>query len=319
MAPETHYFDDLRPKLLDRMNNDQKEESVSEAIRYFRALDANLYPMQADPDESEIDPATFRRIAQECGDDLDAYFEAFCMLQTERAGKSRWGEKTPRHIYQLDAIMKRFPQAKVLFMVRDPRAVVASYENWKFQGRPTANVPEKVEAERERALKSYHPLIIALMWRSGVRTFQSAQSRYGEGRIRRVRYEDLVSAPADTLRGVCGFLEEPFEDDMLNVPFSNSSFADLDRQGGIRTGSLERWREVLRPGDVATIQRCCRKEMQACGYKPDSVGSQPLGTFVNYLTLPWAVLRAVGANRSRIGNLPSYIWRRVRGVSHTKA
>jgi len=319
MATETHYFDDLRPKLLRRLKHDDRDDLAQDVIRYFRALDANLYPMQADPDDSTIDPEAFRRLAEQCADDIDGYFEAFCTIQAERANKLRWGEKTPRHIYQLDAIMKRFPQAKVLFMVRDPRAVVASYENWKFEGRPTSNVPEKVDAERERAARSYHPLIITFMWRSGVRSYRSAQRRYGIDRIRQVRYENLVAQPVDTLKNVCAFLDESFSDEMLNVPFSNSSFAELDRQGGIRTGSLERWRESLRPANIATVQRCCRAEMETCGYTPESVGRHTLGVLGNWMTLPWAVFRAVRANRSRIGSLPSYLWRRICGVSYRKS
>ena len=313
---ETHYFDDLRPRLLKRLNSGENEAALrEEAVRYFRRLDAGLYAVAANPDDSEITPEAFHARAQSWAGDIDSYFDAYCQFQMERHGHARWGEKTPRHVYQLNAILERFPTAKVVFKVRDPRAVAASYQHWKYEGRRFLDAEKDLDRERDRAAKSYHPLIMAMMWRSGVRTFLSAQQRYGDTSILRIRYEDLVADPQPTLEALCTFLDEPYEPTMLDVAASNSSFNTFDRQGGINTASVERWREKLAPGDIASIQRCCASEMTACGYAPAAVGPRPFGVCMNWLTLCPAVIRATLANKSRIGNLPAYLWRRFRGAA----
>jgi hypothetical protein len=238
------------------------------------------------------------------------------MRRAERNGKNRWGEKTPRHVYQLDVILERFPEAKIVFMVRDPRAVAVSYSHWKYQGHVGSDEAQ-MEAERMRAARSYHPLIISFMWRSSVRTYRSVRERFGDQRIHMVRYEDLVTGPETALRDLCAFLDETYTEKMLEVPVGNSSFAEYNRKGGIDAGSLDRWRDQLSPAEIATIQRFCRPEMTVCGYAPEPVGTQAVGVAGRWLSLPFAVVRATLANRSRIGSLPAYLWRRLRGVSCT--
>src|ERR1051326_3454999 len=44
-----------------------------------------------------------------------------------------WGEKTPGHALWLPQIRDLFPRARLLFMVRDPRDVLVSYDDrWNF-------------------------------------------------------------------------------------------------------------------------------------------------------------------------------------------
>ena len=44
--------------------------------------------------------------------------------------KERWGDKTPGHEIYLDRIFDIYPEAKILFMIRDPRAVSASLKKY---------------------------------------------------------------------------------------------------------------------------------------------------------------------------------------------
>src|SRR5579863_7571081 len=49
-----------------------------------------------------------------------------------------WGEKTPAHALWLPQIRALFPQARILFMVRDPRDVLVSYDDrWDAGKRDT--------------------------------------------------------------------------------------------------------------------------------------------------------------------------------------
>jgi hypothetical protein len=46
-----------------------------------------------------------------------------------------WGEKTPGHVLWLPQIRELFPRARMLFMVRDPRDVLVSYDDRWDRGR----------------------------------------------------------------------------------------------------------------------------------------------------------------------------------------
>jgi hypothetical protein len=104
-------------------------------------------------------------------------------------GKRRWVEKTPRHIFRMREILDRFPEGKILLMIRDGRDVACSIQD-RF-GSLKRGINRWVEENREGEKHWNHPNVL------------------------RVRYESLVEAPEGTLEKVAGFLGEPFEPAML--------------------------------------------------------------------------------------------------------
>ena len=138
-------------------------------------------------------------------------------------------------------------------VARDPRAVAASYRHWKYEGPRRLNDAAALAAERRRATRSYHPLIIAMIWRSGVRTALRAVRRHGPERLSIVRYEALAARPVETLERVCAFLGESFESHMLDVPQGNSSFSEFRREGGIDTRAVDRWLAGLRGTELEEL------------------------------------------------------------------
>src|SRR4051794_22824414 len=124
IAAETHYFDDLRPRLGVEAAAPLSPEGRARAERYFLALGHRPYGYGGDPAQSTIDADELRALAEELGGSGDATFEAYCLLQARRRGKTRWAEKTPRHVYRIDDLLAAFPEAKVVCLIRDPRAVV---------------------------------------------------------------------------------------------------------------------------------------------------------------------------------------------------
>ena len=134
LAGETHYFDDLRQRFEDPSSGVLSSELASEAADYFCALSHRPYGHHGDPTQGRISPQQLRERAEQLGGTGDAYFQAYCEIEAEQASKSIWGEKTPRHIFRINDILTKFPDAKVVCMSRDPRAVVASYRDWRNQG-----------------------------------------------------------------------------------------------------------------------------------------------------------------------------------------
>lgn len=316
VAPETHYFDDLRVRFAKRIGHDLTPDEHRTCQDYFLALSHREYGQEGDPERGWLKREELAREARTIGTDPDAYFEAYCRLVARRAGKARWGEKTPRHVFRIDEILSRFSDAKVMYMLRDPRAVVASYRDWKYQGGyDFENDPEgreKYLKDHERTRKSYHPVIIALLWKGTYRAATAALAKHGPDRIRIQSYERLCLDPETQSRELFAFFGLDPARGSTDVPVLNSSYIGHERGKGFVTSGIDRWREVLTGGEIAAVQRCCSAAMCQAPYEPLANRGTLIQEFRIFASAPTAVARAYSANRARIGSLPTYLMARLR-------
>lgn len=316
VTKETHYFDDLRPKLSSKPPRALTPSERRRCEDYFLRLGHRRYAFKGDPEKSKFSRNELCMIADEIGADADAYFEAYCRLQARRAGKQIWGEKTPRHVFRLPEILERFPNGHVICMVRDPRAVVASYRDWR---KKEQNVDAENESEWllecERTAESYNILLLSMLWRSTVNAAVAAQKQFGPQRVRIEQYENLVSTPETQIQDIASWLGLCYHPRMLEVPICHSSFSQDQQAKGLSTEPVYRWRQKLSSAEIGLIQTCCSQVLTEAGYEREQV-STPYGLLAwKWITLPFAAVRATAANRRRIGNLPAYIWRRLQGLS----
>jgi hypothetical protein len=321
LTGETHYFDDLRTRLAGRGQPPLSAEEHTTCQDYFLALGHRPYGHAGDPERSGLDRARLTALAEEFGSGGDAYFEAYCLLARDlepgaSPTPSIWGEKTPRHVFRLPEIMSRYPEARVVCMYRDPRAVVASYRDWRNQGGFDLDADEGHrealgdEAGRTRA--SYDPTVASLLWKGTVAAGVRAQTRFGDERVRLVRYEDLATAPETSLRSISAWLGLDFDDRMLDVPMHNSSFSAFTATAGVSSAPVTRWRSVLSASEIATVQLWCSAEVQRLGYDLEQVSLSPAVRARTYARVPVSLLRALLANRARMGRIGPYLWRRLR-------
>ncbi len=316
ISGESHYFDDLRVRMADHTTSALDDEQRTVCEDYFLALDHRPYGHQGDPERSDTKREDLRAMAEHRGKGADSYFEAFCIVRAQRAGKSIWGDKTPRHIFRIPEILERYPNAKVVCMVRDARAVVASYRDWRNQGgfdlEEDPTHAEALREEEQRARKSYNLLLMSLIWRSTVNAAVAARDRFGSDRVHLQQYEEMVTDPEAAARKVADWLGLEFTPAMLDVPMHNSSFSQFEAKSGVSTEPMKRWRSKLSSREIAVIQSCCGPVMKAAGYElePDHVA--PPVVWWEWIKLPFATMRATVANRDRMGNIPQYLWRRMR-------
>jgi hypothetical protein len=323
IAGETHYFDDLRVRLRESLGGPLSDSERREAEDYFLALSHRPYGHKGDPESSRIPRARLREAAASLGGDSDAVFEGYCKCLAEAEGpqKTIWGEKTPRHVFRIDDMLARFPRARVICMVRDARAVVASYRDWRNQGGfDFAKDPghrQALEEEHLRTRQSYDPLIMSMIWKGTGNAAARAHVAHPE-RVYVQKYEDLVAAPERSLRTVAEWLGIEFHAAMLDVPMHNSTFSSYSEHHGISREAAQRWREKLSATEIGLIQFVCRAPMLGLGYGLDPVATPWPELARRTALLPLSVLRAARANRGRIANLPAYAWRRFRFASGNK-
>jgi hypothetical protein len=310
---ETHYFDDLRTRFAGREREPLSEEERNRCEDYFLRLGHRAYGAEGDPEQSRVARADLAGLAEELGGGPDAHFEAYCRLQTPSHGRpdARWGEKTPRHVFRIAELLAAFPSARVVCLIRDPRAVVASYRDWTRRSALSPDADTPFASDRRRARRSYHVVLASLMWRAATNAALAAQRDFGADRVYHLRYEALLAEPARCLSELCSWLGLEYRPAMLDVPLVQSSYASGERRG-ISIEPLARWREKLSPVEVAAVQSTCRSVMHRLGYELEPGGNGIFRIAAAYLSLPAAVARAALANRGRMGRARSSIARRLR-------
>ena len=311
LAGETHYFDDLRPRYMNQRVSKMNQDDRDKCADYFRAISVRPYGMHGNPEDSWFTREELLSDAAEIGDNTDSLFEAYCKKVAMRDNATIWGEKTPRHVFRVDDIFALYPQAKVICMVRDPRAVVASYRDWRT-GEENLDTGGQLDKERVRA--SYNIVLASLLWRAAANASLQALNRHGEDRVRIVRYENVIDSPEETVRDVAQWLGLEYSSELLSVPLHNSSTMAFDREAGISKTPQNRWREVLSEREIGVIQKTAGQSLIETGFVLENVKTSALDVPLAYAALPFSLLKAVRANKDRFGSLPRYAMRRLKAV-----
>lgn len=263
---ELHFFGDLVPfedcaKVLPR-------ERAERAVAMTLARHARDY-WATRPSREEW--ALARQIVTELGASQSTGDRLFAATMDEirrMTGATVLVEQTPRNIFYASHLLESIPDAHVVHVMRDPRAVLASqkrrYQLRKLGGK---NVPL---TEVARLWLNYHPITMVRLW--GAATHE-AMALVGHPRFSIVRYEDLVLDSRHAVETLCNELGLPFQPDMLNVPHWGSSTVRHTSVAGPSKASLEKWREILDGAEIAWCGSRTRAERERFGY-PD-VASAP--------------------------------------------
>jgi hypothetical protein len=140
-----------------------------------------------------------------------------------------WVEKTPRNESFPAALNELFPTAKMVQIVRDPRAVFAS-----FKKRITGKYGSHTKAHR-----------LVRSWNRSAR--EIPRLRQYPSRFLVIRYEDLIKNQKEVLENVCRFGGFDFNDKMReptragNTWQGNSAFHKEFK--GISTEAVDQWKD----------------------------------------------------------------------------
>lgn len=157
------------------------------------------------------------------------------------------------------AILRSDPRAKVVIVVRDPRAVAAS----------------------KNVLTEKYPWdFLARQWRkTSAVALALTRSKVFAGRVELLRYEDLAQRPDASLRGIVSFLGLDWSEDILDASKYRDGDGSAWKQNsshGATTGSfnarsVERWRSILSREQQTLVELICHREMSALGYDPETL------------------------------------------------
>lgn len=127
------------------------------------------------------------------------------------AGRGGWGYKTPQDHLHFDKLNSAFPNAIFVFVLRDPRSVLASYKN-----------QQKIKVAHFDP-RRYNPLIQGAAWKLAADSYFLNKEALG-GRVHIVQYEKLVSDPNRVLEELAELMGMEFRPIDISRFGNNSSF-----------------------------------------------------------------------------------------------
>ena len=168
---------------------------------------------------------------------------------------TRWVEKTPANRNHIGAILSRFPEAKILVTLRDPRAILAA----------------QIALEKTRQTGRFSTYYVIAHWRVGAKLARHIREGEVPGFV--VQYESLVRQPARTMEEVCAYLEIHFDADTVLVPtkvgrFWSGNSAARVNFSDISTEPVTRWERELSENEIGWVEWHCRDLMPQFGYDP---------------------------------------------------
>lgn len=283
-AGETHFYQDLnryRRQFADLDNPQVFCEYVYHltALAYLGTKRANQRQEEYNLATFNLDEARFERVvagAKRAAEDVPApqrHAALFGLVVDELTrldGKQRWLEKTPEHVYFLQQILSVRADARVIDLVRDPRAALSSRKHRRTdEWLDAKEAQEQVEPDRTT---NYDPLIDSYMWRESVDSARDARRAF-PSRVLTVRYEDMVSEPEPTVRRICDFLDLPFRPEFMEVGWINATSKNAQNAGeGISRAAVDRWKKSLTPEEIYICQTALRRELKEFGYPFEPIG-----------------------------------------------
>ena len=170
-------------------------------------------------------------------------------------------DKNNYYIHHLDVLEKIWPDALYIHLIRDGRDVACSYLDVKELNSTSPYKPKLSTNISE----------IAQEWNlNNLHIERFVNRRPVEERIK-VRYEDLVSEPEDSLKNLCKLLEIPFSSKMLNYflyndePRSTSdwklkTFKKPDKQ------NIGRYKNKLTESEISQFNIVAEESLKRSGY-----------------------------------------------------
>ena len=196
-----------------------------------------------------FDPANAQR------DLLALMVEAYTMTIGASLDRiKRWIEKTPANRNHVDEIFARFPQAKLLVTLRDPRAILAT----------------QIALEKTRQTKRFSVYYVIAHWRVAAKL--ARRVRAGEVPGLFIQFERLLSEPRNIMKSLCDYLEVQFDPEVvltptkIGEPWGGNSAARI-AFSKVSAEPASRWEKELSEDEIGWVEWHCRGLMPEFGYE----------------------------------------------------
>lgn len=250
VPPETAFYDEIVPSL-----TRDDDALLLDTLRSWRRLS-----------ELRTDPQSVLRRLGGAAPCSHTVLRAILDLYAENQRKEHCGEKTPQHLRHVPTILREFPDARIVCMLRDGRDVALSLDAmpwWTPQWLPVwATLPG---SKRQRLLRA------ASTWQQYLKLTLGFAARYSH-QFRIVRYEDLIARPAEVVASTTEFVGATFEARQIDAAIGSDVVLPRSMQWkGRALHAVEahvgtRRRATATPAQLALLDHTLRNELEAAGY-----------------------------------------------------
>ncbi len=168
-------------------------------------------------------------------------------------GKKRWGCKSTFMIHHAALIRRYYPHAKFLYMVRDGRDVATSAKKSIFN--------------------RYSVYYTAWLWKKEQQIGIYWLNKLASNEFFLIKYEELLENPKNTLEPLCVFLDELFEENMLNFfdteeakKSSSISVAWENTSKPIMRNNINKFKAELTENEIDLFEAIAGQELDYFSY-----------------------------------------------------
>jgi hypothetical protein len=203
----------------------------------------------------QLDRASLTRRFQKMTPTYMDFFRALLEEFAVREGKPLIGEKSPVHLRYVPQILKWFPEARIICIVRDGRDVVQSLMKMPWTEGQTL---------RRQCTK----------WVKAARQATRFLRRYPR-QFQLIKYEDLAREPEKIIRKIDEFARLPFEPGQLSTQVQTHVVPEWEigwkarAMEGIDTSRIGLWKKEMSHEDQLIMNTMMRRELVKMGYPPD--------------------------------------------------
>jgi hypothetical protein len=197
-------------------------------------------------------------------------FTAIMQAKAAQYGRPRFGDKTPGHASCLSEIFADFPDARVIHIVRDPRATVQSLQMMPWAS-PSALVNALYLADERRQVAGFRD------------------------RLLEIRLEDLLAHPRSTMGRVLEHVGEDWDDAVLDHSRNLVDRDDMPPVPWHESATQERFagaisRATLPATDIRVVEWIARQAMKEGGYARATAENEP-----HRVAVAWSMARQIPA------------------------
>ena len=223
---ESHFFIPLY-KYPDKYGDLSQAENVKKVLEEMRRISREF--CEEDLHGLKFDTTALANEFVDKG--VNSTLDIISLLLTKNAlgeNKNRWLEKTPYYILHISTLLKMFPDAQFVHIIRDGRDCALSM------------------LERKYDLKIFNIYQAAKIWSRYVDMGQEAKEYLSSDVYFEFRYEDLISDPETKVKEICTFLGEKYEDNVVDFIKSQDPKNKTPMlKKGIQKNNFDKWRTKM--------------------------------------------------------------------------
>ncbi|MER7501075.1 sulfotransferase [Nonomuraea pusilla] len=203
--------------------------------------------------ELKIDKDEYVRQCVEGPGSLGSIIGTAFRMYAERFGKERWGDKRPSYVKQVDMLLRLFPDAQFIHLIRDGRDCVASLKEMPWF-----------------TLDSFHAVST---WAEAIDAGNRLRKSLPADTYYELRYEDLTDDPSTELKKICHFLEEDYSPAMISPREAASVAVPLHKvwhsntHGEVTRSRVGSWANRLEDWEIAIAEHVLGDRLEANGYE----------------------------------------------------